>query len=241
MKALLLLVGVALAQQPERPLAIPASPPVAAPAAAPVLTADKLSALRAYQAQRLVVRDEVELVGGGATMVGGWGYPYGRYGYMHPTVVVQEPTEIMRVWGIYRGRERLSTPRFLDLAGQADLHTAVQADIRKARRSGTAWFSVAGVGLAGILGGMVGLELATTEDQARVANRVVLAGTGFATGGLLIGSFPRAKASRLSRYPSITLSADQANELADAHNAELRDDLGLSPAEVWDIELGGDR
>ncbi len=126
----------------------------------------------------------------------------------------------------------------LAVTGQADLRAALEADIRTYRRRGAAWFSVAGVGLAGILGGMVALDMATTRDQAVLANRIVLGSTAGAAVGLVAGSFPRARSDRLARDPSATLSAPEAQRLADAHNDALRAELGLAPADVWALEVG---
>lgn len=230
------------------PLAIPpdaaggpspaaAPPPARAPAAVPPsLTPEKLRALRDYKARRLDVREEVEVVGGGYSMVGGWGYPYGRWGWVQPTVVVPEPAQLRRQWAVYRGQERLSAPRFLDVAGQPALREALDAEVRTQKRRSAAWFTVGGVGLASIVGGMVFLDLATTREQAIWANRLVLGGSAVGAGGLLVGSFPRARAERLVRYPSASMDFDAARQMADQHNEALRGELGLTPAEAWSLE-----
>ena len=55
---------------------------------------------------------------------------------------------------------------------------------------------------------------------------------------LLGGSFPSAKANRLVRYPSSTLTADEAQQYVDSHNDRLQQELGLTAQEVWSFEVG---
>jgi hypothetical protein len=218
---------------PGRPLAVPIQAP-----APPDLSPDKLNALRSYKTQRLSIRDEVELIGGGTTMMGGFGYPYSRYGWAQSSMIMQDPLQVSRSWGVYQGVQRLSVTDFLRETHQTDLEKALQSELRKKKARGTAWFTLGGAGFGAIVGGMVMLNLAENRDQALLANRIILAGTGGAALGLLAGAIPRGRAAQLDRYPATSMAADQAQDLVNAHNDALREALGLTPAEVWPMEMG---
>ncbi len=230
--ALLSLVAVVRAEEP--PLAVPAGPPVA--------TQARLTALRAYKANRLDVREEVELRGGGAWSAGGawggyWGPGWGYGGYAGPVVV--DPIQQVRTWGVYRGPERLDVPTFLDVAGAAERKQDLDLDLDRLKRRSQTWSGLAGVGIAGIVAGLVGTtQAARAEDvDAYVAwNWVTLGSSGVLTAGFIGASFPRSKASALRRYPSASMTSAEARQLVDAHNDALRDELGLSAADVWAVE-----
>jgi hypothetical protein len=210
--------------------------PEATPAPAPPLTEATFRSLRDYQGRRLVVRDEVEMVGGGYSVMGGWARPIGPYGWIEPSVVVQQPARINHGWALYQGRDRLDLLTFLDLTGEVQAKAAAEQALKRYRRRGSLWFTVAGIGLAGVLGGMVALDQARTPDQAWVANQVLLGGSLASVAGLVVGSIPRGKADRLQRIPAASLRYQEARTLADRHNDALREELGLTPAEVWSVE-----
>lgn len=247
--ASLVFLGLALAQEappttappPEapppdaRPLAVPVSPETPEPTRQP-LSESSFRALRDYQGRRLVVRDEVEVLGGGYSVMGGWARPLGPYGWIEPSVVVQQPTRVNHGWALYQGRDRLDLLTFLELTGELQAKADAEQALKRYRRRGTVWFSVAGVGLAGVLGGMIALDQARTPDQAWVANQVLLGGSLASVAGLVVGSIPRGKAERLLRVPSASLRYPEARALADRHNDALREELGLTPAEVWSVE-----
>lgn len=218
-----------------QPLAVPVTPASAPTPGAP-LDEDTFRALRDYQGRRLVVRDEVEMVGGGYTVMGGWARPIGPYGWIEPSVVVPQPARINHGWALYQGRDRLDLLTFLDLTGEHQRKAAAETALKRYRRRGTLWFSVAGVGLAGVLGGMIALDQARTPGEARVANQVLLGGSLSSVAGLVVGSIPRGKADRLQRLPALSLRYQEARTLADRHNDSLRETLGLTPAEVWTVE-----
>ncbi len=247
--AMLAFLGLALAQEGALPEASPTDvpPPETQPLAVPVapetlhdtpppLSEATFRALRDYQGRRLVVRDAVELVGGGYAVMGGWARPIGPYGWVEPSVVVQQPTRVNHGWALYQGRDRLDLLSFLELTGELQAKAAAEQALKRYRRRGSVWFSIAGVGLAGVVGGMIALDQARTPDQAWVANQVLLGGSLASVAGLVVGSVPRGKAERLQRVPSLSLRYPEARALADRHNDALRDELGLTPAEVWSVE-----
>jgi hypothetical protein len=213
---------------------VEALPP--APPALGTLTPDRLQALRTYKAQRLQVRAETEYRGGSASSFSSmaYGYPHG----MGTGVIVTQPISTFRTWGVYRGPQRLSTPDFLTLAGATADRDALVADIKRAKRAGRVWFTGAGVGMAAIVAGIVGMGASGDIETYRSFNTVALSGTTLTIGSLLGASFPAAKGTKLYRYPGATMTADRANTLAHTHNENLRKDLGIQPEEAWLLDLG---
>ena len=77
-------------------------------------------------------------------------------------------------------------------------------------------------------------------DTYMTFNTVALSGLGLSVTGLLGGSFPSARANRLARYPSESLTAQEAQDYVDAHNDRLQQELGLTDQEVWAFEVGAE-
>lgn len=210
------------------------------------LTAEHLSALRKYSAQHLTLRTETDLRGGGTTYVGGvtvGGYragPFGGvgWGWSVPGVVVTEPPETVRGWGVYQGPQRLTVPELLRAAGETQRAEDLEASIHKADTAAHIWTGVAAVGLAGLITGSVGLATTDNADQALLWNRVALAGTGLTITGLLGGSLPASKAGRLTHQVPASLTLPETQALVEKQNEALRGELGLSPEEVWQMESG---
>lgn len=221
------------------PKAIPAT---GGPPARPARDPERMALVRQYRAQRLVLRGETEIQPGNAyAFTSGYGpYPYGAVGLSH-TTVIHEPATTTRTWGIYQGPQRLAVPTFLSAAGEADRSAVLSGQITKSRKATRTWFTVAGVGGAAIMTGMVGMGAAEELSTAQAYNTVALGGVGFLVTGLVAASFPSAKAHKLARYPSATLTVDEAQGLVDRHNDALREELGLSADEVWSIEVGNNR
>lgn len=250
--ALMLGLSTANAQETasEPPPAIPADAPLAAPPLRPRALGERsparLDALRRYQDERLVVRGETELHGGGTMVVGGvWGGgyrpgPYGgvRYGVAFPGAVIHEPVTVERSWAVYRGPERLTTPDVLRAGGELGRAEDLERDIRRAKFASNVWFAAAGAGIAMSVSGMLGLTIAEDRQDAIFFNQVALGGAGVAAVGLIGGSFPSAKARRLSYDTSETLSLTEAQALVRKKNEALRQELGLSPDDVWQAESG---
>jgi len=200
------------------------------------LTVERLMALRTYKAKRLQVRAETEYRGSSvATFTSmSYGHPAG----LGSGVVVTDNISTFRTWGVYRGPQRLSTPDFLHLAAATKRRDALVADIRRLRKKSRAWYITAGVGVAGVVAGLVGMATAENVQTYRTYNMVSLSGTVFTIGGLFGASFPAAKAGRLYKYPGATLNSDEANDLAHAANEKLRQELDIAPNEAWLLDLG---
>ena len=221
-------------------LAIPGSAR-SGPSAA--MSPDKLATLRRYRTERLVLRSEVEFQGGDTWVYGGGTVGWRRPGFgvtMGPTLVVQEPPTAIRTWGIYQGPQRLDTPDFLRVSGQADRASALQTDIDRATGASKVWFGAAGVGVASMLGGVLGMILVPGTDGDAVWNTMALGGMGVSAVGFIGGSFPASKARRLDHDVSATVAIDEAQRLVDGRNDALRADLGLTPDEVWQVEMAPD-
>lgn len=201
------------------------------------LSAEQLRALRAYRDQRLVVRRETEVSGGGVHVhqwdtFGPW--PYG----WHSSETVVNPVVTTRTWAIYRGPERLSVPTFLETVGATERHAELVGRIHKARRAAHAWLGVSGVGAAGLVAGLVGMAVADDQQTYDLLSLTTLAGGGLTFGGLLGASFPFSRAARLERYPAASLTIGEAQKLVDAYNDRLREQLGITPEQAWRIESG---
>lgn len=207
-----------------------------APTSLGQLTVDRLMALRTYKAQRLQVRAETEYRGSSvATFTSmSYGHPQG----LGSGVVVTDNISTFRTWGVYRGPQRLSTPDFLHLAEAEKQRDQLVADIRDLKSKSSTWYIVAGVGVAGVVAGLVGMSTAKNVDAYKTFNLVSLSGTVVTIGGLFGASFPSAKAQRLYKYPGATMSSDAANDLAHAANEKLRQELEIAPDEAWLLDLG---
>ncbi len=167
----------ALAETPAPPA--PVQPPIEklppAPPALGTLSAKRLQALRTYKSRRLQVRAETEYRGGGVSTFStmSYGYPHG----VGSGVIVSEPVSTFRTWGVYRGPQRLSTPDFLTLTGATKERDKMVADIKKAKRASRIWFAGAGVGMAAIVTGIVGMGGAQNIATYSGFNTVALSGT----------------------------------------------------------------
>lgn len=236
----------------DQPLAVPAQGPPpprrpegARPEPGPMSrTPEQLAALRRYRDERLQVRAETEIRPGSSMVVGGWWGgawrpgPYGRwhYGFGFPGALITEPPTVERVWGVYRGPQRLTVPELLQVTGQTDRARELDRDIGRARTASTFWFTVAGAGVASAVVGMVGLSVADERGEALLYNQVVLGGAGAAATGLIVGSFPASKVSRLTHDVPRTMTLQEAQALVAQRNEALRNELGLTPNDVWQIE-----
>ena len=172
----------------------------------------------------------------GAGYGGYWGGPgWGSWGFGGPVVV--DPPSALRTWGIYRGPERLDMDTFLGLVGEKDKQTELRTDLDRLLKRQRRWNVLAGAGGAGVVAGLVGMSaLVNTPEEYAVYNTVTLAGTLVLATGLVGSSFPRGTSSALLRYPSTTMGGADAQRLVEQHNEQLRDELGLTAADVWALE-----
>ena len=220
-------------------LPAPSGPgPAPAVAGAPALTMDRLQTLRRYKAERLSVHEETELRGGGTALA--MGYPYGRMG-PSTALMMTDPVYTVRTWGVYQGPDRISTPSFLDKVGKASEATALREDVARHQRRSKGCFGVAGIGAGVLVAGLIGMRAATTPEEYLAWNLATLGGTAAGMTGLVVGSFPAAKANRLERSPAAVMTPAEARALAERHNDALQRELGVTPQEAWLLELGQDR
>jgi len=219
--------------QATQPLAIPGNTPGAAPPASGLSSSERLQALRQYKRERLSINPEIEVSGGGTRVYTGFGWAGPGWG---GGMVITDPVTTTRTWGTYQGAQRLDVPTFLLEANAVGASGELTADITGAQQRSRVWYSVAGVGVAGLLVGTIGARTAPTEELFYQYSSLMTPSIGLALGGMLAGSFPAARAERLRRYPSESIGIQEAQALADAHNDALRASLGLSPEDVWVIE-----
>lgn len=216
----------------DRPLAIPADrwDPAAADEA-------RAAAIRAYRARHLAIRSWSELrsttvysdIGYGY----GYGYPYGGYG----GVTIGMPWFWSEErWSVYRGPQRLSNTRYLDLVGQQDEARDLDRRIRGNRTAAGVLYGVAAAGGVATVASLVGMDNATTLRSWEDWRVVGMAGLGGVFVGAISGSFPTARARRLGADPlAIRTWEALADEIAD-HNEALRVDLGLSAEDALRVE-----
>lgn len=230
---------VAVGDAPPRPPAArPADGPGLAVPAGGGLSAERLQAIRSYRARHLEVRGETRYEGGGATVVStGYGRRWWGVGM---TEVYTHPVTATPVWAVYQGPERLTVPRFYDLAGEAGRADALRDRISGKKTMANVWFGVAGAGIATSLVGFFGYAGADDARTAQTWGRVALGGMGVGVVGLVGGSFPSTKARQLAHDYPTSLDPQEAHRLVDAANERLRRELGLTPEEALRAE-GGER
>lgn len=255
MNNLLLLIHLATtsasAQSNEAPLAIPATPGDApqvrppGPPGPPPVSADQLQALTRYREERLSIRGETEFHGGGSAVVvgGGWGgyYRPGPRGGVHvgwavPGLVLTEPVVAEQSWAAYQGPQRLDAPDFLRAAGETARADALEKDIHRAKVASYAWLGVAGAGAVAAVTGFMGLGTTDDRDLNMMFNNLMVGGAGVAAIGVVGSSFPSGRARELSHDLPASISLAEAQAMAAKRNDALRQELNLSPAQVWGVE-----
>ena len=155
------------------------------------------------------------------------------------TQPVTQPVYTVRTWGIYRGPERILMPRFLELVGDEEAHDALVQEIEHNHQRSRTGFTIAGAGGVGLFMGIMGMSVASTEHTWRTWNMVALGGSLSGVGGMIAGSIPASRASQLARHPRTSMTSEEAQALIDAYNESLREELGLTPKEVWLMDMGG--
>ena len=196
------------------------------------LTPDRAERIRAYQSQRLNIRDETELRGGSSGLASPLPGPMSS-----TNVIVVDSFYAVPTWGAYRGAERLSPADFLRETGESfradDLDRRVERDRRKARR----WMILAGTGAAGLTAGVVTYDRADDLAGQLIGQQLTFGGLAMGTTGLVAASFPASRATRLTHYPSAVMKRADAEDMARRHNRALQQELGLTPEDILLIEL----
>ena len=202
----------------------------------PVLTAEKLGSVREYQRQRLVVRQETELRGGGTSVVSSpWANPYS----MTPSQVVQDPIYAVQGWGIYQGSRRLSVPEYLGVIGSDQMKEFLEQDIVRLQATSKGLYAFGGLGVAATVVGIVGMNNSQTPEQRLIFFTAAGGGVVAMLTGFIGGSVPAAKANQIKNDPEYTFTPEQVQDGVDTYNEQLRADLDLSSEEVLLIEAAG--
>ncbi len=220
---------------PERPLAIPRSG-----TAPPQRSAAHLQALKQYQRERVSVGTELSFHSSGAPVRVGFGGPW--YGMSWGMFVANPAIYTSRTDAVYKGTTRLNMPDFLSTVGQQDLRADLERDILRANRSSTAWSTVAGLGIVGVVVGSFGYaeaEYQRDRDAMIYYNNIALGGLTATIGGLIGSSMTSSRSFRLRRNPSYSVGFSEAERLAEEHNERLRQGLGLTADDVWGVESQG--
>jgi hypothetical protein len=205
-------VLTAWAQDEERPLAIPhagSPPPVEEPAQPP------RRARQAYRTQALSLRPYSEFYQG--TTFSRWG-----------TVMVARPFYVERTeLGVFQGRERLDVPQTLGALGDLQGQQALEQRIHRSRSTGHLLYGLGALGIASSIVGLIGLDHATSYEEAQIFGNMSLWGLGVGIGGFVVGSFPTGKAYRLQYDLEASQDLDELEARIETHNRELADSLGL--------------
>lgn len=202
----------------------------------PTLTAEKLGSVREYQRQRLVVRQETELRGGGTSVVSSpWANPYS----MTPSQVVQDPIYAVQGWGIYQGSRRLTVPEYLGVIGSDQMKEFLEQDIVRLNATSKGLYAFGGLGVAATVVGIVGMNNSQTPEQRLIFFAAAGGGVVAMLTGFIGGSVPAAKATQIESDPEYTFTPEQVQEGVDTYNEQLRSGLELSSEEVLLIEAAG--
>lgn len=216
----------------ERPLAIPRDPAPPPPADLEI-DVEKLASIRTYRSRYLAVRHYSD-VSVGTFVSGGYGYGFGYgYGSMRTSTPYYYP---VNGWGVFQGPVRLQAPAYLDLVQDEQTAGRLQKRVRSNR---TAGYTLYAVGLAGVVGTIVAgtnASNARTLAELKQWRTVGTVSTLTLLGGFIGGSFPMSKARRLLTQPGLSVDLQEIEHQVSTYNEALRQDLGLTPAEVLSIE-----
>lgn len=223
-------LGGALAQ--EQTLAIPAGKEPTHSVSAQVSDSD-FKAIQQFRSEHLEIRTITNWRGGGATVVhhGWWGPRYGPH--VGIGTVYRQPVVAEHTYAVFQGPTRLNVPQYLDVVGDPR-----EDDWRRRIDNNRRWsagFTGLGVmgGVATIVG-VIGGSMNRDFDRRDDWDLVTLSGIG----GLVIG-FGGASATSSRAFTLQTnynlLGWDNTRNQVDDYNDALRQDLGISPQQAWDI------
>jgi hypothetical protein len=208
----------------ERPLAIPqtAPPPPVVEQPRP-RNPERIRARQTYRAEALSLRPYSELYQGTTwTRQVVWS-PWGP-----GVATVARPFYVERTeLGVFQGRERLDVPQTLGALGDLQAQEALEQRIRSTRSTGHVLYGLGALGIAGSIVGLIGLDHATSYEEAQVYGTMSLAGLGLGIGGFLVGTFPTGRAYRLQYDLDASQDLDELEARIEAHNRELAEKLGL--------------
>ena len=84
--------------------------------------------------------------------------------------------------------------------------------------------------------GFMGLGTTDDRDLNMMFNNLMVGGAGVAAIGVVGSSFPSGRARELSHDLPASISLAEAQAMAAKRNDALRQELNLSPAQVWGVE-----
>lgn len=213
----------------------PAAAPVVDPAVQQALAVERLEKMRAYKAQRLIVREEMEIRGGGTSpqitggIGGGWGSPMG-------VPMTNDPLYTVQTWGIYQGKRRLTVPEYLELTDQDELAEALELDIQRSKRQSRVLYGIGVTGVVAAGAGVVGQVSTDDVERYGLYRTTATLGVVAAIGGFVGGSIPAARAKELEQEAGFRLTPEQVQPRLDAYNEALRLRIGLSAEDVMLLE-----
>lgn len=228
-------------ETPDAPPVEPASP--VEPAPVPVRPApapkaprrDLTASLAAYQSRAVSIRSYRTYSGGAGRMVGwgygwpGWGNPYVGMSTMY---VIRDPLIPQDHWAVYQGNDRLTVPMWMDLADAPEERDDLRRRIRRTRGWHGAFVTLAVAGAVTAVGASYGSQAATTYDQYDDWNLAISGGLTALAGGIA-GAYGTGVHARTLRYDfDRTQDLGRTWMLVDEHNARVRSELGLTPADT---------
>ncbi len=229
--------------QPSQPPPTPArgaeGPPADAPLAVPVAPVeDRLAGLTRYTGQRLQVRVERHLEGGGYTAVTGYySWPWVPFVGVGTTYVVTEPVIEYKTWSVYQGSARLTVPTYLDVVGRTDDAARLRRRIQHRRVGSGVLLGAAAGGLIAAVGG--GFAYMNARDGYERAGSSAMALAGGLTALMSVsGSFGLASDARRLRWSFPGSFDGGIQDEVRAHNDRLRQDLGLRASDVRPLDEG---
>lgn len=219
------------------PLAIPAdgTPPTVAtgeiPVVKPPIDETTLARIRDYKLRHYSIRTETRYSGGGTRT---FSNPYSWGGGVY---VTQDPISVTRSWAVYKGPSRMDVPTYLQLTHEDEHYKDLTGRIQRTRILGYTYYGAAVAGIAAIVVGAAGVNLAEAEDEKTRWSTVGVIGVGTTIVGLIGGSLPMANARSLqTEYSRARIDIASAQAAIDAENEALRVELGLTPEQALSVE-----
>lgn len=232
-------LAVAVAAEPEPPLAIPAheapSPPPAAvsrpPQVAVAYDGRMARAMRDYRGRYLSLRQMSEIAVG-TTMTYGWYGGWGTAGHAGwgGWVAVPQPWLAQRdVLAVYEGPRRIDMPATHRTLGDPAGAEKLESKMRSNRTAAGFLYTIGVAGMVASIGGLIAAENADTWEEANEWTTVSWIGVGATVFGFVGGSIPSAQARRLQADPSASFDLDELQARINSRNDALAAELGLPP------------